>query len=130
MDDEITSMFQVGKILDALDEEARGRVVRWAADKYGIELGQTNVAAEEAAESPESTMFASVDPEKMAALKAGREAKAEATTSPNLEVQPASTLEPDESPPPRDPERPSFLDTSFRMHSGKKELKKAKNDKQ
>lgn len=38
MDDEITGMFQVAKILDALDEPARARVLRWAADKYDIDL--------------------------------------------------------------------------------------------
>ena len=57
MDDEITGMFQVGKVLEGLDEEARARVLRWAADKFAIDLGQPVEAEEEAVESPDQTMF-------------------------------------------------------------------------
>ena len=128
MDDEITGMYQVTKILDDLDEAARARVLRWAADKYGIDLGQLAAKAdEEEAESADETNFRGVDPGKVAAAKqAGEE---QAAAAPQLEVKPASTLEPEEAPPERDPERPSFLDTSFRMYSGKKELKKTKGEK-
>ncbi len=124
MDDEITGMFQVAKILENLDENARARVLRWAADKYGIDLGQraAEVADEEDAESTDKTMLRSVDPKKVA----GEEQAAEDS---QLEVKPASSLEHDETPPERDPERPSFLDTSFRMYSGKKKLKKTKDEK-
>lgn len=128
MDDEITGMFQVAKILENLDENARARVLRWAADKYGIDLGQraAEVADEEDAESTDKTMLRSVDPEKVAAAKqAGEEQAAEDS---QLEVKPASSLEHDEAPE-RDPERPSFLDTSFRMYSGKKKLKKTTDEK-
>jgi len=127
MDDEITGMFQVGKVLEGLDEEARARVLRWAADKFDIDLGQPVEAEEEAAESTdEKTMFMRVDPEKVAAAKAAREA--EHAVAPKLQVQPASTLEETEKPTERDPGKPSFLDTSFRMYSGKKDLKKAKDE--
>ena len=68
-----------------------------------------------------------VDPEKVAAAKAAREA--EHAAAPRLDVQPCSTLEDIEAPPERDPEKPSFMDTSFRMYSGKKDLKKAKDEK-
>ncbi len=124
MDDEITGMFQVAKILQNLDENARARVLRWAADKYGIDLGQraAEVADEEDAESTDKTMLRSVDPKKVA----GEEQAAEDS---QLEVKPASSLEHDETPPERDPERPSFLDTSFRMYSGKKKLKKTTDEK-
>ena len=129
MDDEITGMFQVAKILDELDEEARSRVLRWAADKYGIDLGQL-VAEEDDAESTDETRFLGVDLDKAAAAKDAREeASAEQGEAPKVEVKPASSLEPEEAPPERDPERPSFLDTSFRMYSGKKELKKTKDEK-
>ena len=129
MDDEITGMFQVAKILDDLDEAARAWVLRWAADKYGIDLGQLDAGAdEESAESSDQVMFLGVDPENAAAAKQAREGQA--AEAPQLEVKPASTLEPDEAPPKRDPERPSFLDTSFRMYSGKKELKKTKDGKE
>ena len=126
MDDEITGMFQIAKVLEGLDEEARARVVRWAADKFGIDMGQP-MEDDEAVESTDETMFLGVDPEKVAAVKAAREA--EAAAAPKLEVQPASTLDETEAPPERDPEKPSFLDTSFRMYSGKKQLKKAQDDK-
>ena len=126
MDDEITGMFQVGKVLEGLDEEARARVLRWAADKFAIDLGQPVEAEEEAVESPDQTMFIGVDPEKVAATKSAREA--EHAVAPKLQVQPASTLEETEKPTERDPGKPSFLDTSFRMHSGKKDLKKTKDE--
>ena len=108
MDDEITGMFQIAKILDDLDEDARGRVLRWAADKYGLDLGQLPAEAGEKEADPTD----------------------ETVSAPQLEVKPASTLEPDEAPPERDPERPSFLDTSFRMYSGKQQLKKTKDEKE
>ena len=129
MEDEITGMFQIAKILDALDEPARARVLRWAADKYGIDLGQI-AAEDEDAEASDRVMSLGVDPEKVAAAKQAREGQAtEGAAAEQLEVKPASTLESVETPPERDPERPSFLDTSFRMHSAKKELKKAKDEK-
>ena len=126
MDDEITGMFQVGKVLEGLDEEARARVLRWAADKFAIDLGQPVEAEEEAVESPDQTMFIGVDPEKVAAAPAGSEA--EQAVAPKLQVQPASTLEETDAPPEKDPDKPSFLDTSFRMYSGKKDLKKTKDE--
>ena len=126
MDDEITGMFQVGKVLEGLDEEARARVLRWAADKFDIDLGQPVEAEEEAAESTDGTMFMGVDPEKVAAAEAAPEA--EHAVAPKLQVQPASTLEEPNAPPEKDPDKPSFLDTSFRMYSGKKDLKKAKDE--
>lgn len=128
MDDEITGMFQIAKILDEMDEETRGRVVRWAADKYGIDLGQ--IDDDEGLDSGEQVMFGSVDPDKVAAAKAAREtAREEEKSAPKLEVKPASSLESTEAPPERDPEKPSFLDTSFRMFSGKQILKKEKEQK-
>ena len=126
MDDEITGMFQVAKVLEGLDEEARARVIRWAADKFGIDLGQPMEVDEEAIESSDQTRFMGVDPDKVAAAKVAREA--EHAAAPKLEVQAASTLDETGAPPERDPEKPSFLDTSFRMYSGKKQLKKAKGD--
>jgi len=124
MDDEITGMFQVAKVLEGLDEEARARVIRWAADKFGVDLGQPMEDDEEAIESTDQTRFQGVDPAKVAAAKAARESAA----TPKLQVQPASSLEDTEAPPDRDPDKPSFMDTSFRMFSGKKELKKSKDD--
>jgi len=131
MDDEITGMFQIAKILDDMDDETRSRVVRWAADKYGVDLGQVLAAGEEEGESTDQTMFLGVDPEKVAAAKAARDADRaeEQASAPNLEVKPASTMESTEVPPERDPEKPSFLDTSFRMYSGKQQLKKEKDPK-
>lgn len=126
MDDEITGMFQVAKVLEGLDEQARARVLRWAADKFGIDLGQPREDAEQAIESTDETMFMGVDPEKVAAAKAARDA--EHAVAPKLEVQSASTLDETGAPPERDPEKPSFMDTSFRMHSGERQLKKTKND--
>ncbi len=127
MDDEISGMFEVAKILDDLDEDARARVLRWAADKYGVDLGQLAADADEEAESSDEAMFLGVDPDEVAAAKQAREEQA--AGAPQLEVKPASTPEPDEAPPERDPDRPSFLDTSFRMYRGKKELKKARDEK-
>jgi len=127
MDDEISGMFQVAKILEELDEEARARVVRWAADKFGVDLGQPMEPDEEAIGSTHETMLGNVDPKKAAAAKSLRELAGEST--PDLEVKPASSLEQEEAPPPRDPSKPSFMDTSFRMFSGKQQLKKAKDDK-
>ncbi len=126
MDDEITGMFQVAKVLEGLDDEARARVLRWAADKFAIDLGQPIEVDEEGVESSDQTRFIGVDPDKVAAAKAAHEAEHAAV--PKLEVQPASTLEETEAPPERDPEKPSFMDTSFRMYSGKKSLKKAKDE--
>lgn len=126
MDDEITGMFQVAKVLEGLDEAARARVIRWAADKFGIDLGQPMDVDEGGIESSDKTMFMGVDPEKVAAAKAARET--ERAAAPNLDVQSASTIDETEAPPERDPDKPSFMDTSFRMYSGKKKLKKAKND--
>ena len=76
------------------------------------------------------TRFMGVDPDK---LEAAREARAESLDesreTAKLEVKPASSLEePAEAPPDRDPEKPSFMDTQFRMFSGKQELKKKKSD--
>jgi len=74
-------------------------------------------------------MFLGADPDKAAAAKQAREGQAaEGAAVRQLEVEPASTLESVEAPPERDPDRPSFLDTSFRMYSAKKELKKAKDE--
>ncbi|WP_243227556.1 hypothetical protein [Microbacterium sp. CIAB417] len=39
MDLEIEAMGKVSKALGGLEEEARGRVIRWAAERYGISLG-------------------------------------------------------------------------------------------
>lgn len=39
MDLEIEAMGKVSKALAGLEEEARGRVIRWAAERYGISLG-------------------------------------------------------------------------------------------
>jgi hypothetical protein len=129
MDDEITGMFQIAKILDGMDEETQARVVRWAADKYGIDLGQA-AEQDEGIDTGEQVMIGGVDPEKLAAAKAAKEAaRAEEQAAPKLEVKPASTMESTEAPPERDPEKPSFLDTSFRMYSGKQILKKEKETK-
>jgi hypothetical protein len=124
MDDEITAMFQVAKILEGLDEETRARVVRWAADKFGVDLGQA--IDDEDVESTDETMLGGIDPEKVAAAKAARASGDD--SAPKLQVKPASSLEPEEAPPERDPDKPSFLDTSFRMFSGKQELKKKKEE--
>lgn len=42
MDLEIEAMGKVSKAIGGLDEEARGRVVRWVAERYGIALGATS----------------------------------------------------------------------------------------
>ena len=39
---EIEAMGKVSRALAALDEDARGRVIRWVADRYGIALGPTS----------------------------------------------------------------------------------------
>lgn len=39
MDLEIEAMGKVSKALGSLEEEARGRVIRWAAERYGVTLG-------------------------------------------------------------------------------------------
>lgn len=39
LDLEIEAMGMVSKALGGIEEEARGRVVRWAAERYGITLG-------------------------------------------------------------------------------------------
>lgn len=39
MDLEIEAMGKVSKALGGLEDEARGRVIRWAAERYGITLG-------------------------------------------------------------------------------------------
>ena len=39
-DPEIDAMSSVASALSDLDEEAKGRVLRWAADRYGITLGK------------------------------------------------------------------------------------------
>lgn len=130
MDDEITGMYQVAKVLEGLDEDARARVIRWAADKFGVDLGQPMEIDEEAVESTNETMLGSVDPEKVAAAREAREASAsgEGASPPALQVKPASSLEETEAAPPRDPGKPSFMDTSFRMFSGKQQLKKTKDE--
>lgn len=129
MDDEVGVMFQVGKTLEGLDEDARARVIRWAADKFGVDVGQPLAADDELIDNSGQTAFMSVDAEKVAAAKAARDS-GEATAAVVAKLEPdAVRVEPDEPPPDRNPEKPSFLDTSFRMYSGKKELKKAKGDK-
>lgn len=131
MDDEVTVMFQIGKTLEGLDEESRARVIRWAADKFGIDLGQAASADEETTAKGSDTMFIGVDPEKMAAAKAARdsaEGKASRASAGTGSGDTAPTPSTEEPPPQRDPEKPSFLDTSFRMYSGKKELEKAKDE--
>jgi len=71
MDDEITGMYQLAKIFDGLDEEARARLIRWAADKYGVDVGQPKAAG--AAAFDDQSMFMEVDPEKVAAARVARE---------------------------------------------------------
>ncbi len=130
MDDEVTVMFQIAKTLEGLDEDSRARVIRWAADKFGVDVGQP-AAGEEAMGTGSETMFIGVDPEKVAAARAARDAaagKSDGATDGARGAAPASAPPADEPPPDRDPEKPSFLDTSFRMYSGKKELKKAKDE--
>ena len=68
-DDEITRMFQVAKILDDLDQEARARLLRWAADKYGIDMGQP---APEDVESTDQTISGGVEPDRVAAARGRR----------------------------------------------------------
>lgn len=129
MDDEISGMFQIAKVLDQLDETARGRVIRWAADKYGVDLGQ-HAGAERDVEATDQTMFIGVDPAKVAAARAARDATAAGPSGADSgSTASAPEVEPPAAPPQRDPERPSFLDTSFRMYSGKQQLKKAKEEK-
>lgn len=125
MDDEVTAMFQVAKILEGLDEEARARVVRWAADKFGVDVGQSVDIDERAMGSTDETMRGAVDPDGVAAAPAGRESD----DAPESAAESTASAGEDQAPPRRDPSKPLFMDTSFRMFSGKKELKKAKGDK-
>jgi hypothetical protein len=39
-DPELTAMADVSKALADLDDEVRGRVLRWAAERYGVALGK------------------------------------------------------------------------------------------
>ena len=132
MDDEISGMYQVAKILEGLDEDARARVIRWAADKYDIDLNTPLDSGERAADE---VTFMDVDADKVAAAKAageGGESEAESGEfQPKVEVEPASILGGETQLPPakKDPEKPSFLDTQFRMYAGKKRLKKEQEDK-
>ena len=126
MDDEVTVMFQLGKTLEALDEESRARVIRWAADKFGVDVGQPFASGEQALGTEHQTMFIGIDPEKVAAAKAARES-GESKIAASGRLSPESVAV-EETPPARDPDKPSFLDTSFRMYSGKKELRKAKDE--
>ena len=127
MDDEITGMYQMAKILDGLDEQARGRLIRWAADKYGVDVGQSADLDDGAVDAAARSVFMEVDPDKVAAARAAR-ASGETSAAVAAKLG-AMTPEPDDAPPQRDPGKPSFLDTSFRMYSGKRELKKAKDEK-
>jgi len=53
LDPEISAMTGVASALTPLDEDARGRVLRWAAERFEVTLGQTRTAAaEEDEESP------------------------------------------------------------------------------
>ena len=128
MDDEITGMHEISKILEDLDDKARARVIRWAAEKFGVDLGQPPLGESGAIDDSDHTRFMGVDPDKLEAARAAQVAESpDAAAAPKLEVQPASSLDkPTEVPPQRDPEKPSFLDTQFRMFSGKQELKKTK----
>ena len=133
MDDEITGMHEIAKVLEDLDEEARARVIRWAAEKFGVDLRLAPSDESGDIEDSDHTRFMGVDPDK---LEAAREARAgqvaesrDVAAAPKLEVQPASSLDkPAEAPPERDPEKPSFMDTQFRIFSGKQELKKSKKE--
>ncbi len=124
MSDEVSVMFEIGKKLEPLDEDSRARVIRWAADKYGVDVGQPAAIEAGASGDDQQTMFIGVDPEKLAAAKAARESGAKSPAGAHTASPPAPAA--DEPPPQRDPDKPSFLDTSFRMYSGKKELRKAK----
>ncbi len=131
MDDEITGMYQIAKILEDLDDVARARILRWAAEKFDVDLGLALDGTDDVDDS-DHTRFMGVDPDKLEAARAARTAQAaenrDAAAAPKLEVQPASSLDqPEEAPPEHDPDKPSFLDTQFRMFSGKKELKKTKD---
>ncbi len=128
MDDEITGMYQIAKVLEDLDDEARARVLRWAAEKFGVDLGLAPLDESGEIDDSDHTRFMGADPAKLEAARAARVAESgDAAAAPKLEVQPASSLdEPAEAPPERDPGKPSFLDTQFRMHSGKQQLKRSK----
>ena len=128
MDDEITGMYQIAKILEDLDNESRARVIRWAAEKFGVNLAPAPLAESGTIDDSDHARFMSVDPDKLEAARAARVAGGgDAAAAPTLEVQPASSLDASaEAPPERDPEKPSFLDTQFRMFSGKQQLKKTK----
>ena len=124
MDDELSSMFQVAKVLEKLDEDSRARVVRWAADKYGVDLGQP-ADGEFDPDATDRTMVADVSPEKVAANNAAREQRLHEAK----DARKSAPAEASDKPPERDPEKPSFMDTSFRMYSGKQLLKKEKDSK-
>ena len=40
-DTELVAMTRIGKLLNALDDTARSRVVRYIAEKYEADLGET-----------------------------------------------------------------------------------------
>ena len=131
MDDEITGMYQIAKVLEDLDDEARARVIRWAAEKLGVDLGLAPLGASGAIDDSEHTRFMGVHPDKLEAARQARAAQVaetrDAPAAPKVGVQPVSSLdEPAEAPPGRDPEKPSFLDTQFRMLSGKQQMKKTR----
>ena len=94
MDDEITGMHEISKILDNLDDEARARVIRWAAEKFGVDLRLAPLDESAAIDDSDHTRFMGVDPDKLEAARDARAAQVaetrDAAVAPKLEVQPAS----------------------------------------
>jgi hypothetical protein len=67
-DQEFVAMRTIGGVLDKLDENARGRVVQWAASKYKIETGAGPIGGgqpDQQRVSPEDfvTLFDRADPQ-------------------------------------------------------------------
>lgn len=53
MDDEITAMQAMAGALAGLDESARGRVIRWLGERYGVRAAQENTARQQSVRDAE-----------------------------------------------------------------------------
>lgn len=87
MDPEIQAMSSVSDALVELDELARARVLRWAADKYGINVGSATKPQKPGNQEPDEVGEIDAEPEDESVENYGSFAEFFAAASPSNESE-------------------------------------------
>jgi len=127
MDDELESMNAIARILAELDPEVADRIIRWAADRYGsgIYLAGDDLEGLDAASRASDALPGRESPAPSGdASRASGEARKLQPTAPGDEQQGRETDGRAQPPARKSSDRPSFLDTQYRMSVAKNLIEK------